>query len=149
QRQHPIVAAGVADVDLGAQLVEIETLCQVDSLVADGLEQKAAAGLHDEEVEQDLALRGQQRGVDGGLRRQQVHVVADDPLQQLLGVLACDAHDASVRKQRDLRRCHRRSGSLSQQASMVCYPSFAQVITAMNQVKLRHRLSSQNLRQRV
>ena len=46
------------------------------------------------------------RGVDGRLRSQQVHVVGDDALQQLLGVLAGDAHDAAVGKQRDLGLHH-------------------------------------------
>ena len=42
-----------------------------------------------------------------GWSGQQVHVVGDDALQQLLGVLARDAHDASVRQHCDLGLHHR------------------------------------------
>ena len=50
----------------------------------------------DEKIVQILALRRQQRGVDGTRRPDVVHVVGDQPLQELDAILAADREQAAI-----------------------------------------------------
>jgi hypothetical protein len=64
--------------------------------VARGLQAIAVRRLHHERVEQDLALRREHARMQGGLRRQELHVVGDHALDELLGVLTLDGDDPAV-----------------------------------------------------
>ena len=94
------VGALVADRDLGPQLVEADSRLARSAACAAGQSSRKAgrrAGrAQDEEVEQDLALRRQQRGVARLARRQGLDVVGQQPLQEARRVLAVDANDAAV-----------------------------------------------------
>ena len=81
-------------------LYMVRRLARLGSLVSRRLQQKSVAAPGNEEFEQDLALGREQRGVNGGLLGQQLHVAGDDALQQLFGIRAGNAHDAAVGKQR-------------------------------------------------
>jgi len=54
----------VADLDRRTQLVHRKPLRQRTGMIAHRVEQEPALGLHDDEIEQDLALRREQRRVE-------------------------------------------------------------------------------------
>ncbi len=58
--------------------------------------QVAAVFLGDEEVEEDLALRAQEPGMNRGRDAEQRHVVGDNALQELAGIVASHRDDAAV-----------------------------------------------------
>ncbi len=126
-REHAVGAAGVGDLDLGAQAVQLQPLDQLRHFLFRGFEQESARRFDHEEVEQDLALGCQQAGMDRRLVRQQSHVVGDDALQQLLRVVAGNAHDAAIGQQRDLCRCHRGQRPSLNGGSILVYVGAPQV----------------------
>ena len=95
-----VVGGDVPDRDFGAQFIEHQAVRQGRCLVPRRLQAEPLRRAHHEEIEQDLALRGQHPGVERALGFQQLHVVGDNALQQLLGVLARHADDATIGKER-------------------------------------------------
>jgi hypothetical protein len=88
--------AGVGNLDLGAQLVEAEPLGKLRRLRCRGVEQELVRSRsEDQEIEQDLALRGQERGVARAADRQRLHIVGEQALQEALGVRPRDPCDAA------------------------------------------------------
>jgi len=96
-----IVALGEADV--GAQAVEHEPADEVVEARGFDVEpERVAVGEH-QEIEQVLALRRQQRGVERGRLGQLVQVVADQTLQQLRRIATADLQHAAVAQSRPAR----------------------------------------------
>ena len=91
-------------IDLGAQLVEIEPLHQRRRERARAVEEEAAAvggrRLGQDEIDDDLALRRQQRGKAGPRRRHLGDVAGDQPVEEFARVVAGNLDDAAVGKQR-------------------------------------------------
>ncbi len=100
-REHAERLGQVLDDDLGAQLVEIEPLHQRRRERARAIEEKAAAvgggRLRQDEIDDDLALRREQRGKAGPLRRHPVDVAGDQAVEELARVVAGDLDDAAIR----------------------------------------------------
>ena len=96
----PIVGAFVGDRDLGAQLVDRKPLGEIGRTGAIAIEEIGGASFggraDDEEVEQNLALRGQQRSVACFAKLERLDVVGQKIVKEAGGVLAADAHDAPV-----------------------------------------------------
>ena len=88
-RHHAERLRQVLDRDLGAQLVEIELFHQRRGKRARAIEEEAAAvlglGLGDDKIDDDLALRRQQRGKARLAGRDLAHVVGDEPVEEAAG----------------------------------------------------------------
>ena len=86
-RQHAERLGNVLDVDLGAQLVEAQALDQRRCQRPRAIEIKSAAiggaGLGEEKIDDDLALRSKQRAEAGLLRRHLADVGVTSPLRNL------------------------------------------------------------------
>ncbi len=76
----------------------LDAVDQRRRLVAPRFETEASRSLNHEEVEQDLALWRAQARMNRGLGRQQLHVIGDEALQKLLGIVAFDADNAAIRQ---------------------------------------------------
>ncbi len=97
---HGETRALVAHADLGAQLVEAEPLDELGCLVSGRVEQEAVVTPKHQKIEQDLALRRQQRGVAGLADGAFFDVVGDQPLQEARRVRSFDPRHAAVIKKR-------------------------------------------------
>ena len=99
-RHHAEHLGQVLDDDLGAQLVEVELLHQRRRQRARAIEEEAAAvrrlGLGDDAIDDDLALRGEQRGKPRGAGRHLVHVGGEQAVEKLARVVAGDLDHAAV-----------------------------------------------------
>ena len=96
--EHRVDRVGDRRVDrhVGAQLVHRQPLHQVGRPVRLHIQQQGVVQLGDEEIEQILALRGQQSGVNRGPGRDPVDVVGDQPLQERPGVRAGNRQHATI-----------------------------------------------------
>ena len=95
------IGAGVADRDPGPEFIDRQALGEVGGERHGTIQEKGwrpAGGAQNEEIEQNLALRGQQRRVARLPRRQADNVVGQHPLQEAGRVLAFDANHAAVGK---------------------------------------------------
>src|SRR5205085_2324082 len=72
----------LADLDPGAQPVEHEPLDEIGLLHCRAVDEIALAGIDDEEVEQDLALRLEKGGISGLPVRERLDVGGQEPLQE-------------------------------------------------------------------
>jgi hypothetical protein len=100
-RDHVIIRH-VANDDVCAQLVHRQPLGEFARPFAARLEEIALTRPHDEEVEQDLALRRQQTGIESGRRVEQRHLVGDEPTEQLFRIRTGHRHRAAIRQDRNL-----------------------------------------------
>ena len=91
---HDVVVAEVRDLDLGAETVKAEPPNEVAHQRTRQVEQEALAVPQDEEVEQDLSLRRQQRPIGGGISRRR-HVGRHENGQERLRVGARDGGHAT------------------------------------------------------
>jgi hypothetical protein len=96
----------VLDPDFGAQLVEIELIHKRARERLRDVEEEATPIVrrcfgHDE-IADDLALRGEQRGVARPAGRDHGDIVGDEPVEKAPGVVTCDFEDAAVGEQRCL-----------------------------------------------
>ena len=101
--RHDAEAVGeILDRGLGAQLVEIELLDEGRGERARTIEKEAVArpGFRQDEIDDDLALRGEQGGEARARRRGLVHVGGDQAVEQAPGVVAGDLDDAAVGEKR-------------------------------------------------
>jgi len=96
----------ILDDELGPQLIEVEPLHEGRGERARAIEEKAAAvggrRLRQDEIDNDLALRGQQRAKARGGRRHLGDVAGHEPVEEFARVVAGDLDDAAVGKQRGL-----------------------------------------------
>ncbi len=81
----------LGDLYLGAQLVEAEPLRKLGHLVLRHLDQEPVAVRDDEEVKEDLALWGQQAGMDRSPVFGLIETIGDHSLQELVRLRARDA----------------------------------------------------------
>jgi hypothetical protein len=102
-REHREALGRVGDRHLRPQLVEAEPLGEVGREGLEHVEVVAALlrRLVDDEVEQDLALRGEQRAEPGPPGRDPVHVAGQEAVEEALGLVSADGHDAPVRQVTD------------------------------------------------
>jgi len=70
------------DRDLATQLVERETLQERLARLAAAIDQNRGIALDQKEIEQNLALRRQQRGIEALAGLQLLDVVGDEALQK-------------------------------------------------------------------
>src|SRR5262249_17852999 len=88
--------------DLGAQFVEIQLFHKVWCQRTRAIEEEAAAILGqcfgDDEIDDDLALRGQQRGKRGLARRDLGRVIGHKPIEKESGGVSEDLHHAAIGK---------------------------------------------------
>lgn len=95
-----MIGALVDNLDLGAQAVEAEALDEVGRERRRAVDEERQAGvdgrLHHQEVEQDLALRRQQRGVARLAGAEALDVIGQEPLQKAVGVGARDPDHPAV-----------------------------------------------------
>jgi hypothetical protein len=93
----------ILDRDLGAQPVETELVGKVLRQRARAIDQEATgaiAGLRDQEIRYDLALRRQQRAEPAEARPQQRHIRRDEAVEKVAGIGAADLDHAPVGKKR-------------------------------------------------
>ena len=95
QRYHQEVLAAVGDLDLGAQPIEPQAPHQVVAPRRLAIEHQHAVPLDHEQVVQELALGGQEGGVDGPVRRHLMHVVGNEALQEATGVRPVERQQAA------------------------------------------------------
>lgn len=78
---------GFGNLDLGAQFVERQPAYEIVRYVGTAFEPECIlAGAGDQEIEQDLALRRQQRTGFGFAGSQDVEIGGQDVLQKMLGI---------------------------------------------------------------
>ena len=82
--------------DLRPEPVAPEPLREVVQTVGLGVEIDRALTFHREDIVQELALRRQQRGIDGAPAAHPFHVVRQEPLQKAVDVLARKRQNAPV-----------------------------------------------------
>jgi hypothetical protein len=95
KRGHREVGCG-RDVDLGAEAVERQALEQIGRARRGAVDEKALIALGDEKLEQDLALGGQQRGIDAAAGPAILHVIADETLQKGACFRTADCDERAV-----------------------------------------------------
>ena len=83
------------NLDRGPEPVEAEPFREVLGLLARDIDKKAVPVRDEEEIEQDLALRGEQAGMDGIGPVCLADIVGDQALQELAGIGAADPEDAA------------------------------------------------------
>lgn len=98
-----------ANLDRGPEPVEAEPLCKLAGLLPCDIDEKAVPVGGDEEIEQDLALRGEQAGMDGIRPVYLANVVGDQALEELAGISAADLEDGARRQQARMTMAHTRS----------------------------------------
>src|SRR5262249_53466053 len=105
-RDHAHVVGKVLDRDLGAQLVKAELVGKVLGQWPRAIDQEAAAMagwcLRDQEVEDDLALRGQQCAEPSVSWRQLRHICRDKAVEKVTRILAGYLDHAPIGKKRCL-----------------------------------------------
>ena len=103
-RDYAETVGQIFDRDLGAQLVEAELVGEALRQRAGAIDQETAAmagrGLGDQEIDDDLALRRQQRAEPAEAGPQQRHVGGDEAVEKVAGILAADLDHAPVGKKR-------------------------------------------------
>ena len=86
----------VLDLHLGAELVHGEALRQGRGALGLAIEKEAAFRVfHDEEIEEEFALRRQQRRIDGFAGARALYIVGDETLQKGAHIRAGEAQDAA------------------------------------------------------
>ena len=94
------IGAHVSDRDLGAQLVEAKPLGEIGRLRRRAVDEigglLAARRAHDDHVEQDLALRREQRRVARFAWGQPLDVIGQQALQKGGRILAAHGKDAAI-----------------------------------------------------
>ena len=88
-------AVGRLDRHLRAQAVEAEALGERGGAVGLDVDEDVGAVGDEEEVEEILALRREQRGIDRAVV-EPVHVVGDEPLEEVAGIGPGDAQHGAV-----------------------------------------------------
>src|SRR5262249_24940278 len=105
-RQHAECLRQVLGNDLGPELVEVEPLRESRSERARAVEEEAAAigrlGLRHDEIDDNLALRGQERRKASLTRRHLGDVDGHESIEELAGIKAGDLDHAAVGKKRCL-----------------------------------------------
>jgi hypothetical protein len=92
-------AGEILDRNLGAQLVETQPLGEVGRLRPRAIEVKGAVcPCEDDKVEQDLALRAEQRAEARLSGDDAVEVAGQQPVEEGLGLLAAHPDDAAIGK---------------------------------------------------
>src|SRR5262249_35143072 len=103
-RQYTQGLGQILDDHVGAQLVEVEPLHQGRRQRAWAIEEEAAAvggvRFRQQKIDDDLALRREQRGKDGLRRRHLVEVAGDQAVEELARVVAGDLDHAAVGEKR-------------------------------------------------
>ena len=117
-RDHAELVGEIADRDLGAELVDVELVGERLRQRAGNVEQEALAAvgrrhLGDQEIDDDLALRRQQRAESGLARMQLADVGGEEPVEELACIVAADLDHAPVVEK---RRFH--SKNLLRQAAL-------------------------------
>src|SRR4029450_3783243 len=92
--------------DHGPQTIEAEALCKLAGLVLGDVEERAAMGRDNEKIEQDLALRAEQSGMNRASLVRFANIVGDQPLQIFARIGARDANDAAALEKRRMAMAH-------------------------------------------
>ena len=96
---HGLIGAHVSDRDLGAQLIEAKPLGEIGRLprrAVDEIRRLLAWRAHHDHVEQDLALRREQRRIACFARMKPFDVVGQQALQKASRILAAYANDGAI-----------------------------------------------------
>ena len=88
------------------EAIKAEPLQQLGGFVLRHIEEKAVAVRDDKEIEQDLALRGEQPGMDGLPALRLVDIVGDQALQEFARVGATDPEDGARRQEARMALAH-------------------------------------------
>jgi hypothetical protein len=106
-RRHLVGCRYVLGLHLGAQHEHLEAPDEAVGEIPPRLQQETAAGrIGDEELEQHLALGGQQGRMHRGLFRERAQVRGDAAVEEFLGIGTGNAHHAAVGEERHLREGH-------------------------------------------
>ena len=105
-RHHAERRRQVLDRDLGAQFVEVELFHQGRSQSSRAIEKETAAiprrGFDHDEIGNDFALRGEQRGIARRAGRQALDIGSEQAIEEAPAVVAGDLDDAAFGKERCL-----------------------------------------------
>jgi hypothetical protein len=122
----------VLDNDLGAQLVEHQPAGKIGQHGARHIDQEAAAILFrqrdDEEIDDDLALRGQQRAIAGDLRGDEIEIIAEQPVEEAARIRTSHLEHAAVRQVRGRFGAAGHRGGIGHAAASGCNDRWSAIL---------------------